>query len=304
MDLFGKTRSNELDGFRLKNNKTMVIVDTSYIARRAFHTTGDLSHNNFPTGTLFGFLTQIKSLTKLFSRGEISYIFTWDSPYNLRKTIYSQYKQKDHKEVSELDQKREEDYWTQMAVLERDCLRPLGFENHLEVHGLEADDIIASLVFRFHKTYDVFIVSSDHDLFQLLDKAVMYRPHKKKNFTESDLLKEIGVSASQWIDVMCITGCDTDNIAGVYGVGVSSAVKYVKGEKSEIRSDRLSAIESDSGKRIVKRNRELIELPYKGRMAVPSTYTPRPRKISSVNFRRELEALKKRYNFNFTAEVW
>lgn len=302
MSLFEPRKSTANPGLPSNPSKTLIIIDTSYIARRAFHTTGDLSYKGFPTGTLYGFLTQLKNYRNLFRKSQNNsyWVFAWDSPFSRRKSLHQAYKKKD--ELSEIEKIREDEYRKQMAILERDILKPLGFENHLEVNGLEADDIIASLVNRFHSEFKIFIISSDHDLFQLLNGATMYRPHLGKNYGREDFIKEYEMDPSDWAEAQAIMGCDTDDVAGIPGIGIKTVIKYMKGMK--LSEKQTESIESERGKRIIERNRILVTLPYKGKNAVALSYYPKPYTIDPYLFLRQLEMLKQKFNFNFTREVW
>jgi len=62
--------------------------------------------------------------------------------------------------------------------------------------SMEADDIIAALVNRLNEEneYNVIIISSDHDFYQLVNKnTVIYNPISKKFFTLKDIQEEYGI---------------------------------------------------------------------------------------------------------------
>lgn len=251
----------------------IVIIDSNYLAHRAMWTVGDLSYNGCPTGVLYGFVLQIKKLRRLFPLNT-KIIFTWDSRSNVRKSIYQEYKAARRQDpVTVEEAARKEAFYKQMEILRPEVLEPLGYTNHIKEEGFEADDIIASLCLWASTRSDIsetFIVSSDHDLYQLLDKATLFQPHTGRNYTAEHLAQEWGVLPSQWSHVLAIAGCDGDGVPGVMGVGVATASKYVTGRK--IRPTQLLAIQR--AKRMIERNMQLVSLPFGGRDLVPGGFNP------------------------------
>ncbi len=95
----------------------------------------------------------------------------------------------------------------------------------LELEGYEADDIIATLARRADTAGgDVTILSSDKDLMQLVnDAVVMLDPMKNARIGRAEVLKKFGVYPEQVTDVQALTGDSTDNIPGAPGIGVKTA---------------------------------------------------------------------------------
>jgi 5'-3' exonuclease len=69
------------------------------------------------------------------------------------------------------------------------------------------------------------------------------------------------IEPDQWSKVKSVAGCDTDNVAGVNGVGAITAIKYLKGQLT-VKSKALAEIRANAV--IIKRNAELVTLPMKG----------------------------------------
>ena len=101
----------------------------------------------------------------------------------------------------------------------------------LEQKGFEADDVIGTLA---RKTaaegYEVFVVSSDKDMLQLVnDKVCVLNPPKDNLICDSDKVEEIlGVRPEQVIDVMALRGDSIDNIPGAPGIGDKGSVDIIK----------------------------------------------------------------------------
>jgi DNA polymerase-1 len=92
--------------------------------------------------------------------------------------------------------------------------------------GFEADDLIATYARQAEaKGARVTIISSDKDLMQLVtDKVVMLDTMKNKDIGVAQVKEKFGVSPDRVIDVQALAGDSVDNIPGVPGIGVKTAV--------------------------------------------------------------------------------
>ena len=100
--------------------------------------------------------------------------------------------------------------------------------------GVEADDTVASAVkIACRKGYEVFVLSSDKDLLQILDDGVyVIRPtnkgvRKADIYTEQSFTYEYGFPPSSMPDYLAIVGDKADNIKGVHGIGDKGAKKIL-----------------------------------------------------------------------------
>jgi DNA polymerase-1 len=97
-----------------------------------------------------------------------------------------------------------------------------------QVAGMEADDLIASVVARaLTAGIDVVIVSSDKDLMQLVrdedDRVVLWDSMRDKVYGAREVREKWGVPPSQLRDLLALVGDTSDNIPGVPGVGPKTA---------------------------------------------------------------------------------
>ncbi len=104
----------------------------------------------------------------------------------------------------------------------------------VELHGLEADDIIGTLAKQAEKeNYKVFMVTPDKDFGQLVSENIfMYRPARMGNGIEiwgiPEIQKRFGVERpEQVIDYLGMMGDASDNIPGLPGVGEKTAKKFL-----------------------------------------------------------------------------
>lgn len=95
--------------------------------------------------------------------------------------------------------------------------------------GYEADDLIGTLARRAEAAgFEVVIVTSDKDMFQLLTPRVrIYDPVKEKWVGEAECRERFGVEPSRVVEVMGLMGDAIDNIPGVKGIGEKTATKLI-----------------------------------------------------------------------------
>jgi len=235
----------------------ILIFDGNYCAHRAKHTVGHLVK-----GTTFGMLRITKAVVDELKPAQVVYAFDKGKPAR-RLAIYPSYKAnrtKGHGVNNEVE-------------LAKEMLHSLGV-NIAQINEVEADDIIGILVTHFREIYnEVIIVSSDFDLYQLIDgdNVVVYNPQRKVTINE-DVFKENfdGFHPRKIIDIKCITGDTSDNIPGVKGVGEKGALKALKLAKGSVTNlpcddfegdNKLMKINSEID--IINRNLSLVIIPRK-----------------------------------------
>ena len=118
----------------------------------------------------------------------------------------------------------------------------------------EADDVIATLVERFRNKpeIEIYIVSSDKDLMQLIgDNVFMFDSMKDKVIKTKDVVEKFGVGPEQVIAVQSLCGDPSDNIPGVSGVGLKTAAKLINEYGSlEVIFDNAAHIKGKLGEKI------------------------------------------------------
>lgn len=110
----------------------------------------------------------------------------------------------------------------QLAACQR-VTRLMGFHS-LCLNDYEADDIIGTLQTRFGEGRDVYIVTRDKDLGQLLrpnDRLWDYAANIWAG--PEDVREKFGVSPDQIADFLALAGDSVDNIPGAPGIGPKSA---------------------------------------------------------------------------------
>src|SRR5471032_1031333 len=90
----------------------------------------------------------------------------------------------------------------------------------------EADDVIGTLAAKSRAAgFDVAIVTSDKDFYQLVDDSLrVFNPREDGTWYDAAGVKEkFGVEPGQVVDVLALMGDSIDNIKGVPGIGEKGA---------------------------------------------------------------------------------
>lgn len=237
--------------------KPILIFDVPNLCHRNFHAFGGsgMQYEGRPTAVIFGFLRDVLKLQQRFVTKDC--VFCFDVGKSLREKHFPFYKAKRRANQAVKDQKPLRE---QISRLQLETLGQIGFKNVYGFEGYEADDIIASVCERLDD--NVGIISSDHDLYQLLRvNRFIYQPNKKDTYTEVDLAVDYGVTPEQWPTVKAIAGCSSDEIPGIEGVGEITAARYIAGKLGASTATYKRILHQ---KQLWEKNLELVRLPYPG----------------------------------------
>jgi len=196
---------------------SLVIIDGFNNIFRAYYGVPFLSTlDGFPTNAIYGFVTMLQKVIDDFTPTHIAIAFDSKGP-TFRKEMFSDYK-KQRKEMPV-------DLVPQIPKIKEvvDAFNITSFA----VPGYEADDIIATLV-QLASPMQIFIISGDKDLSQVVDYNVKLVDTLRGKVTGVDEVKErFGVTPEKIIDIFGLMGDRVDNIPGVPGIGEKIAVKLI-----------------------------------------------------------------------------
>lgn len=104
--------------------------------------------------------------------------------------------------------------------------------HHVEMDGVEADDLVAAYWHRKHNEERLTIVSGDKDFLQLLDGwTEQLRPGaptpEQERWTSNRVRSEMGCKPEHIPLVMALTGDAGDGVPGIPGFGTKTAVKFL-----------------------------------------------------------------------------
>lgn len=239
----------------------LLVLDVHYLCHRAFHTMRDLSWKGRATGVIFGFLQTLLQLMEEFQTERVAFCF--EHPHLFRRVVYPEYKRRRrNKERTEQEKQALSNLAVQICELRKRHLPKIGFKNIFCFRGFESDDIMAAIA--CSRIDEVVLVTADSDLFQCLwSNVTIYSPQKQVLLTKRWFIKKYGIYPHQWAAVKALSGCSTDEVQGIKGVGELTALRYLRGELKTTSRAFLN-IESSEGSQRRIRNLRLVELPYKG----------------------------------------
>ncbi len=294
----------------MKSDRPIVIVDAMNLFVRSYAAYPTMSTHGYQMGGAIGFLKSLRRIVDM-AKPRAIYI-AWEGGGSAkRRKLYSEYKL--GRRPEKLNRFYEDDIPDSEENRKHQIIALLGLLKHtpmcqIYVQDCEGDDVIAYLCRGPFREVDKIIVSSDKDLYQLLDaKTKNYSLHKKIFVTAADVFEEFRVSAENFAIAKALCGDASDNIPGIKGLGFKKLAKLfplLGTESGLVLQDVLNFAashidESAIFKRVVeseadiRRNWNLVYLD--GSMLSPtqaqrvdhvlSTYVPR---ISRFGFMRKL----------------
>jgi len=198
---------------------TLYLIDGSAYIYRAFFALPALSNSKgMQTNAIYGFTTMLMKVLREHRPDCLAVAFDEKGP-TLRHVEFKEYKA--HRPPMP------EGMQAQVPYIHR-VVEAFGLPV-VRAPGYEADDLIGTLARKAEAAgFDVVIVTSDKDMFQLLTRAVrIYDPVKDKWFGEEECRERFGVEPARVVEVMGLMGDATDNIPGVKGIGEKTAIKLI-----------------------------------------------------------------------------
>ena len=145
------------------------------------------------------------------------------------------------------------------------------------VNGYESDDIIASFVLGLKQSTGtegaqcaygrpVVVVSSDHDLHQIVGNGVLFADVTTGVLCDADAItKHYGIAPCDVVAAKCVGGCKSDHVGNVPSCGEVTVAEVLAKRTFEVSQRKArEALNSDAGAAILRRNMRLIRLPYEG----------------------------------------
>lgn len=210
-------------------NARLMLVDGMALLFRAFFAssfTGHIQKTSYglPTNAVHGFVKYFWDAVETFEPSHV--ICCWDmGSSTFRTEKYKFYKANRGEPPEEL---------VPQFDLVKEVTASFGVQN-IGVRGYEADDCIGTLA-ALHSAQggsDVYILTGDHDMLQLVDERVRVVIMKKglSNYAVYDkelLLRDKGLTPEQVVDLKGLMGDMSDNYPGVRGIGEKTAKKLIQ----------------------------------------------------------------------------
>ena len=212
-------------------NDHILVVDAMNMLIRSFSLLKAMNPSGTHIGGLVGFLRSLGYVTRIFDPTRVVVVWDGKGGSGNRQNIDPNYKaQRATARITHwgLYDTREEEQEALVNQLLRvqDYLECLPMQQ-IVMEKLEADDIIAYLAKQAAgNNKKVTIVSSDKDFLQLVnDNIEVYAPVKKKTLNSSNILEELKVLPKNYNVIKALLGDNSDNLAGVKGLGIKTIVK-------------------------------------------------------------------------------
>jgi len=292
------------------SKKRLVVIDGKSVFYRGYYAMPNLAtKDGRPTGGVYGFAVMALEVLKKFAPDYVA--VAWDKPKtNIRRRvkIYPQYKAN--------RKPAPPDFYEQVPIL-HELLDALSWPLY-EIDDHEADDIMGSFAVQADKKdIDTLLVSSDHDLFQLVNSHTKIAK-LKKGLTNVEIFDKVhfeevyGMTPQQFVDFKALRGDPSDNLPGVKGVGEKTAKQLITDYGSldnvyknldKIKPAVKKKLASDKDSAYLTKELVLLDLevPLQLDFAKADIHNLKPKllhdKLQELEFRTLLKQLPKEYQY-------
>ena len=232
------------------------------------------TRGGLPTAAIYVFVNMIKKLRQDFSPLYFAAVFDMSGEVfrDERARTMGPLRKWDGKTQSFIDVSYE-GYKANRAAMPEDLRRQIPYIRRalealripiLESVGFEADDVIGTLAREAaEQEHEVFIVSGDKDMMQLVTPRVKILNPQKDNLIldPAKVVEVLGVPPEKVVDVMALRGDAVDNIPGAPGIGDKGSVDLIVEFGSvEAVLDRASEVKRKTYRESLEQNRAAVLL--------------------------------------------
>lgn len=220
----------EVQVFKLSIEHPIIIIDGQNLFLRSWAAYPTMNKNGDPMGGCVGFLKSMQRICREIQPSRI-YIAWEGGGSQRRRNLYSEYKlgRKPEKlnrfygdDIPDSEENKKHQLISLLGMLKSTPIC------QVYVSDCEGDDIIAHLCRGPFMKHDKIIVSSDKDMYQLLDdKTKIYSLHKKKIVTQEEIFEEYRIKTFNFAIAKSICGDPGDNVPGVKGIGFKKAASKI-----------------------------------------------------------------------------
>lgn len=267
--------------------KHLLIVDGMALLFRSFFASAAMNQfirleDGTPTNGVQGFARHVLTAQNLMKPTHIA--ICWDmGMHTFRNDLFEGYKSNRPAPPEEM---------VPQFDMAKEVAEMLGWTN-FGIKGMEADDLIGSMVSKWKDEAVITIISGDKDLLQLLNPKTTIALTKKGYteydvYTEERFLREYGIQPAQFAHVKAFMGDASDGYPGVKGIGPKTALKLIQ-QFGSIEGVLEALPTLKAGQRIkIGENEGMLRLSYQlaqihceapiekelEHLAVPSIYAP------------------------------
>jgi DNA polymerase-1 len=254
------------------------LLDTMSFIFRAYHAMQRSrpmsTRGGLPTAAIFVFVNMIKKLRQDFAPRYFAAVFDVSGEvFRDERARAMKPLRKWNAKSQSFDEVSYEGYKANRASMPEDLRRQIPYIRRalealripiLEAEGFEADDVIGTLAREAAgEQHEVFIVSGDKDMMQLVTPRVKILNPQKDNLIldPAKVVEVLGVPPEKVVDVMALRGDAVDNIPGAPGIGDKGSVDLIVEFGSvEAVLDRASEVKRKSYRESLEQNRDAVLL--------------------------------------------
>jgi DNA polymerase-1 len=254
------------------------LLDTMSFIFRAYHAMQRSrpmsTRGGLPTAAIYVFVNMIKKLRQDFQPRYFAAVFDVSGEvFRDERARAMKPLRKWNGKTQSFDEVSYEGYKANRASMPEDLRRQIPYIRRalealripiLEAEGFEADDVIGTLAREAaDEHHEVFIVSGDKDMMQLVTPTVKILNPQKDNLIldPAKVVEVLGVPPEKVIDVMALRGDAVDNIPGAPGIGDKGSVDLIVEFGSvEAVLDRAAEVKRKSYRESLEQNRDAVLL--------------------------------------------
>lgn len=208
--------------------RPVFIVDGLNMFLRSHAAFPTMSSHGYQMGGCVGFLRSLQRLCRELHPARI-YIAWEGGGSQRRRKLYSDYKM--NRRPEKLNRFYSDDIPDTEENKRHQLVTLLSLLKHVPacqvyVSNCEGDDVVSYLCRGPLRDLEKIIVSSDKDMYQLLDvRTRIYSLYRKRFITSEDLFEEFRIKSHNFAVAKCLCGDPSDNVPGVKGVGYKTVAK-------------------------------------------------------------------------------
>ncbi len=257
----------------------IVLVDGNNIGYAAMYVPAfaRLAHNGFPTGAIHGAVASI--FARMKARPQAVPVVFWDRSASWRHELMPEYKAS----RSATPEKREiRQRYKQQLPITQQLLSAMGIPQ-VSCGEAEADDLVGHTCREIDESWRIECLSKDTDWWQALKRNITWfptdydSPIRLEDLQNPDhrVTKNTGhfLSTDEYLECKALAGDDSDEIAGLDGIGLKTAAKVIrkygssiehfwaKADAGEIKPKGKAEelIASESAREVFRRNHRLMD---------------------------------------------
>ncbi|MEG0260004.1 MAG: 5'-3' exonuclease [Lysinibacillus sp.] len=257
----------------------LLIVDGMALLFRSFFASAAMGHfirlaDGTPTNGAQGFVRHVLTAQSIMKPTHLA--VCWDmGSHTFRNELFDGYKANRPAPPEEM---------LPQFDMAKELSQSIGWQN-FGVKGMEADDLIGSMIEKWKNEANITVISGDKDLLQLLNPTTEIA-FTKKGYTEYDVytdgrfIEEYGIEPTKFAQVKAFMGDSSDGYPGVKGIGPKQALALIQNYGS-IEAVIASLDELKPGQRSkITENVEMLKLSHA--LATIQTDVPIEAELSSL----------------------